>query len=152
LDNTYVSKEAAQRHEIATSVPMQRVIEALAEYQLEDPRDTASFTGLLVTLGGALRRDPALAATVYKMRPTAGGRRDIKGDGTIENFLQGRTDRVGGYPGDAFFQRPDQLSVQLHAYDLRLGGKTVAKAAPLPVFHVPPVLARDWLVQVQSGQ
>jgi hypothetical protein len=152
-DTSHVSKEAAQKHEIAGGVPMQRIIDALVGYQAEDPRDTASFTGILVTLGEALRRDPNLTATVYKMRPAAsGGHRDINDDGTIENFLQGRTDRAGAYPGDTFFKQPDQLSVQLHAYDLRQKGKTVATAAPLLVLHVPPALARNWLVQVQSGQ
>jgi len=40
-------------------------------------------------------------------------------DGTIDNFLQGRTDRAGAYPGDTFFQQPNKLTLQLHAYDLR---------------------------------
>jgi hypothetical protein len=131
---------------------MQGIIDALADYQLEDPRDTASFTGLLVTLSEALRRDPNLIATVYRMRPTASIYRSINDDGTIDNFLQGRTDRAGGYPGDTFFQQPDRLSVQLHSYDLRQNGTTVARTAPLLVFYVPPTLARNWLVQVQSGQ
>jgi hypothetical protein len=152
-DTSYVSKEAAQQHLIALDVPMQKIVDALVDYRCEDPRDTASFTGVLVTVGEALRRDPSLKATVYKMRPIAGGRRDIDDDdGTVENFLQGRTDRVGGYPGDTFFQKPDQLSVQLHAYDLRQKGKVVATAAPLLVLHIPPALARDWLIQVQAGQ
>jgi hypothetical protein len=132
---------------------MQKIVDALVEYRCEDPRDTASFTGVLVTVGEALRRDPNLTATVYRMRPGASGRRDIDDDdGTIENFLQGRTDRAGAYPGDTFFQKPDQLSVQLHAYDLRQKGKVVATAAPLIVLHIPPALARDWLIQVQAGQ
>ncbi len=151
-DTSYASNEAAQRHEIARDAPMQGIIDALADYQLEDPRDTASFTGLLVTLSEALRRDPNLIATVYRMRPTASIYRSINDDGTIDNFLQGRTDRAGGYPGDTFFQQPDRLSVQLHSYDLRQNGTTVARTAPLLVFYVPPTLARNWLVQVQSGQ
>ncbi|TPK91491.1 Z1 domain-containing protein [Mesorhizobium sp. B2-4-17] len=153
-DTTYPSKEAAQQHLIAPSVPMQAVVDALVDYRFEDPRDTASFTGLLVTIGEALRRNKNLVATVYRMRPTAGGRRDIHDDGTIDNFLQGRTDRVGGYPGDTSFQQPNRVTVQLHAYDLRFAssGKPAAEAAPLIVFHIPPALAKDWLVQVQSGQ
>ncbi|MBW5435303.1 hypothetical protein FXB41_11075 [Bradyrhizobium canariense] len=151
-DTSYLSKETAQRHQIAESVEMQRIIDALVEYRFEDPRDTAAFTGLLVTIGEAFRRDPTLTAAVYRMRPEASGRRDINADGTIENFLQGRTDRPGGYPGDTFFQKPDRLSVQLHSYDLRIGKKVVATAAPLIVFYVPPSLARDWLIQVQAGQ
>lgn len=156
-DTTYASKEVAQQHEIARSVPMQAIIDALTEYRFEDPRDTAAFTGLLIAIAEALRNDSALTATVYRMRPRAvGGHRDIKSDGTIENFLQGRTDRPGGYPGDTFYQQPNELTLQLHAYDLRQksGQKTVtvAKAAPLIVAHVPPALARDWLIQVQRGQ
>jgi hypothetical protein len=151
-DTTYVSKEAAQKHQVAERVSMQRIIDMLLDYHFEDPRDTAAFTGLLVTVSEAFRRDPTLTAAVYRMRPEAGGRRDINSDGTIENFLQGRTDRPGGYPGDTFFQKADRLSVQLHSYDLRVGKKVVAAAAPLIVFYVPPNLARDWLIQVQRGQ
>jgi hypothetical protein len=46
------------------------------------------------------------------------------------------------------------LTVQLHSYDLRLrqNKKVVATAAPLMVVHVPPALARDWLIQIQRGQ
>jgi hypothetical protein len=152
-DTSYASNELAQKHLVALNIPMQKVIDALVDYRCEDPRDTASFTGVLVTIGEALRRDPSLTATVYRMRPSAGGRRDISdADGTIENFLQGRTDRPGGYPGDTFFQKPDQLSVQLHAYDLRQKKKVVATAAPLLALHIPAALAKDWLIQVQSGQ
>jgi hypothetical protein len=151
-DKTYVSKERAQQHQIATGAPFSALIDAFSEYQLEDPRDTASFTGLLITMGEALRKDNGLTATVYRMRPNAVGRRDIHPDGTIENFLQGRTDRKGGYPGDTFYVQPNELTIQLHAYDLRQKGKTVADAAPLVVFHVPTALAKDWLVQIQRGQ
>jgi hypothetical protein len=153
-DTSYTSNEVAQQHEIASAVPMQKIIDALVDYRFEDPRDTAAFTGLLVTIAEAHRNDSSLTAAVYKMRPKASGRRDIDDDGTIENFLQGRTDRPGGYPGDTSFQQPDKLTVQLHSYDLRLrqNKKVVATAAPLMVVHVPPALARDWLIQIQRGQ
>ena len=107
----------------------------------------------MVTIAEAYRNDSSLTAAVYRMRPKAtGGHRDINAHGTIENFLQGRTDRPGGYPGDTFFQQANQLTLQLHAYDLRQKKKVVAKAAPLIVVHVPPALARNWLIQVQRGQ
>ncbi|SNB66922.1 hypothetical protein SAMN07250955_105217 [Arboricoccus pini] len=132
-DATYPSNEVAQQHLISPNVPMQAVVDALVEYRFEDPRDTASFTGLLVTIGEALRRDKNCVATVYQMRPTAVSRRDIHDDGAIDNFLQGRTDRVGGYPGDTSFKGPDCVTVQLHAYDLNFAGngKLAATAAPL---------------------
>jgi hypothetical protein len=151
-DTTYVSREIAQQHEIARGVSMQRIIDALAVYRFEDPRDTAAFTGLLVTAAEAFRREPALTATVYRMRPRATGHRDIHADGTIDNFLQGRTDRPGGYPGDTFYKQDGQLILQLHSYDLRQKRVMVAKAAPLIVAHVPQALARNWLFQVQRGQ
>lgn len=151
-DITYLSNEDAQKHLISPNVPLQRIIDLLADYRCEEPRDTASFTVLGVTLGEAFRRDSSLTAAVYQMRPTATGYREISDDGSIENFLQGRTDRAGGYPGDTFFVQQDRLTVQLHTFELRQKGKAVAKAAPLLVFHVPPALARDWLVQVQTGQ
>src|SRR5680860_263453 len=145
-DTSYLSKEIAQQHEIARGVPMKDIIDALTEYSFDEPRDTAAFTGLLVTIAEAYRNDPSLTATVYRMRLKATGHRDINDDGTIENFLQGRTDRPGGYPGDTFFQQPDELTMQIHAYDLRQENKVVASAAPLIVLHVPPALARDWLI------
>ena len=152
-DQSFVSTEIAQQHKVARSVSMQKIIEALTEYRFEDPRDTAAFTGLLITIAEAFRNNDQLTATVYKMRPKTSGRRDINDDGTIENFLQGRTDRVGGYPGDTFFTQPNELILQLHHYDLRKSNKkVVATAAPLIAVHVPPALARNWLIQVQRGQ
>jgi hypothetical protein len=151
-DTSYPSHELAQQHEIAKGVSMKDIIDTLTEYRFDDPRDTAAFTGLLVTIAEAYRNDAGLTATIYQMRPKAKGHRDIKDDGTIENFLQGRTDRAGGYPGDTSYQQPDELTMQIHAYDLRQKKKVVANAAPLIVLHVPPALARNWLVQVQRGQ
>lgn len=151
-DISFPSKEIAQQHEIASGVSMKDIIDALTEYRFDEPRDTAAFTGLLVTVAEAYRNAPSLTATVYRMRPKAAGHRDINDDGTIENFLQGRTDRAGGYPGDTFFQQPNELTIQIHAYDLRKKKKIVASAAPLIALHVPPALARDWLIQVQRGQ
>ena len=135
-DTTYVSNEAAQRHEIASGVPMQNVIDMLTDYQLEEPRDSANFTGLLVTLVEALRRDGNLTAGSFGNKmSTVNLYRTINDDGTIDNFLQGRTDRAGGYPGDTFYSQRNQLSVQWHAYELRAkwsGGGAVGAIARFP--------------------
>jgi Z1 domain len=157
-DTTYVSNEIAQKHLVADTVPLQDVVEALVGYRLQDPRDTANFTGLLVTFGEALRRDPHITASIFQMRPGAVSSRTIDvNDGSIENFQQGRTNLVGGgvaYPGDAVFRSPDKVSIQLHRSNLTAvkDGPVIAHAAPLLAIHVPPVLAKDWLVQVQQGQ
>jgi hypothetical protein len=152
-DDSYRSSSPAQSHKVARQAPLKLIIDALVDYRCQDPRDTASFTGLLITLSEVLRQDPNATAGVYRMRPLAtGGHREIKADGSIETFLQGLTDRAGAYPGDGFFRSPDTLSMQLHSYDLRLSGKSVATAAPLVAFHVPPALAKSWLVQIQQGQ
>lgn len=75
---TYQSAEDSQRHFVAREVPIAAVIDMLAEYRLEDPRDTAQFTGMLVTLGEALRLAPDTVVAVYRMRPNAiGSRRTI---------------------------------------------------------------------------
>lgn len=107
-----------------------------------------------MTIAEAFRKDSSLTATVYKMRPKTSGRRAILADGTIEFFQQGKTDRAGAYPGDQFFKQDDNLSIQLHSYDLgpKTGSNVVGKAAPLVAFYVPPALARNWLIQVQREQ
>jgi hypothetical protein len=152
-DESYKANSPAQKHMVARRAPLKLIIDALVDYGCEDPRDTASFTGLLITLSEVLRKNPDATAAVYRMRPLATvGHREIKADGSIETFLQGPTDREGAYPGDAFFRSPDTLTMQLHSYDLRMDGKTVASAAPLVAFHVPPALAKSWLVQIQQGQ
>jgi hypothetical protein len=157
-DTSYVSAEIAQKHFVASNVPLKIIVDTLVNYQIQDPRDTANFTGLLVTFVEALRRDSSITAAVYQMRPGATGlRRTCQDDGSIENFQQGRTALVGGgtaYPGDNTFQLPDCVTIQLHRYDLAFDSKgpIVASAAPLLAIHVPPALAKDWLVQVQRGQ
>jgi hypothetical protein len=151
-DSSYVSNEPAQQHQVCQNAPMQKIIDLFAEYRCEDPRDTASFTGLLVTISEALRRENSLVASVYQMRPRAKGFREIKEDGSIDFYLQGKTDKAGAYPGDNFFSMPDRLSVQVHNFELRRKGRVEANEARLLVFHVPAQIARDWLIQIQSGQ
>ena len=157
---TYPTKEVAQQHFVAREVPLQRVVDTLVEYRLEDPRDTAAFTGILITLAEALRQFPDTKVAVYQMRPNAKKpfHRTVSGEGTLEDgFQQGRTALSGGgtaYPGDAAFQIVDRPTIQLHRYDLREtdSGPLLAQAAPLLAIHIPTTLARAWLVQIQAGQ
>lgn len=152
VDTTFRSSSQVQTHEVARKAPLKSVVDALVDYQFENARDTANFTGLLIALGEVLRTDPNATAAVYSMRPRATGHREVRADGSIDNFMQGRTDRAGAYPGDGFFRSVDTLTLQMHSYDLRRGGKVIAKAAPLLAFHVPKSLAKAWLVQIQQGQ
>ena len=157
-DTTYASQGVAQKHQVAPDALLKDVVDMLVDYRFEDPRDTASFTGILVALGEALRSDPDARAAVYRMRPGATGvERTVSAQGTLEDgFQQGRTALAGGgtaYPGDAFFRATDRLSVQLHSYNLLLqDGMIGAKAAPLLAIYIPSALAKDWLVQIQAGQ
>jgi hypothetical protein len=155
-DTSYPAKSPAQEHKVDRNVPLSEVFDALIEYRLEDPRDTASFTGLLITLAEGLRQDPNATVAVYRMRPNAPGSREVMNDsGEIENFQQGRTATARGgqtYPGDAFFKVADKVSLQIHLYDLTLDKKPFARSAPLITVHVPAALAAAWLVQVQRGQ
>lgn len=156
---TYQSAEDSQRHFVAREVPIAAVIDMLAEYRLEDPRDTAQFTGMLVTLGEALRLAPDTVVAVYRMRPNASGsRRTISASGTLEKgFLQGPTRLARGgvnYPGDTAFNMNDRPTIQLHRFDLSYTdqGPIEASSAPLLATHIPSHLAREWLVQLQAGQ
>jgi hypothetical protein len=156
-DETYAGRTVAQQHEVDRNVPLQKLVDMLVEYRLEDPRDTASFTGLLITLAEGLRQDPNATAAVYRMRPTApmGARKVKNGSGEIDQFQQGRTATARGgqsYPGDAFFAASDKVSLQIHEYDLTLDGRPFASAVPLITVNVPAPLAAAWLVQVQPGQ
>ncbi|MGX1360739.1 Z1 domain-containing protein [Bradyrhizobium elkanii] len=155
-DTSYPAKSPAQQHKVDRAVPLSKLIDVLIDYGFEDPRDTATFTGLLITLAEGLRQDPNATVTIYRMRPGAPGSREVKNDsGEIENFQQGRTATAGGgqsYPGDAFFMAGDRVSLQIHVYDLTLNKKPFAQSVPLITVHVPAALAADWLVQVQRGQ
>lgn len=157
--DTYRASEDSQKHFVAREVPIATVIDMLSEYRLEDPRDTATFTGTLVMLGEALRQAADTPVAVYRMRPGAqGGRRTVSASGTLEDgFQQGPTRVAGGgytYPGDAAFQMSDRPTIQLHRFDLsRAEGEVIqARAAPLLAIHIPPNLAKEWLVQLQAGQ
>ncbi len=156
-DNTYASTEDAQIHSVAHGISLSKVVDMLSEYRLEDARDTAAFTGVLVALGEAVLAKKDATASVYRMRPQAkSGRRTVSQEGNLDDgFQQGRTALADGgtaYPGDAFFRAANEISIQLHSYDLMRDKKLVATAAPLLALHVPPRLAKAWLVQLQSGQ
>lgn len=154
---TYISTQPAQQHEFARQVPLRRIVDMLVEYRLEDAKDTATFTGILVALGEVLSQDPNASAVVYRMRPKAKSVRTAAGGLLAEGFQQGRTALSGGgtaYPGDNVFKDDRRLTLQLHTYDLThvKDGPVVVRAAPLIAIHIPSALARAWLVQVQAGQ
>lgn len=158
-DKTYKSSEVGQKHFVDRNVPLRKAIDMLAEYKLEDPRDTASFTGALLMLGQALRMSPDMPMTVYRMRPGApGSRRTVSDSGTLEDgFQQGPTRLVGGgysYPGDSAFAARGMPSIQIHYFDLTTPGDSAiaAREAPLLAIHIPQSLADEWLVQLQAGQ
>ena len=95
-ETTYAASGVAQQHEVAHDVPLRRVVDMLVEYQLQDAKDTAAFTGILVALGEVLSQDEDATATVYRMRPRATATRTAP-DGVIERqFFQGPTKLTGG--------------------------------------------------------
>ena len=152
-DTTFAAKTDGQKHQVDDNVPLARVVEMLADYQLEDDTDLVQIGGLLLTLGIALDRNKNLTAAVYSMRPAEIGKRTISTD----DFKQGPTRLASGgysYPGDEFFKSADKFSIQLHTFDLRekQDGPVVVKAAPLITWHIPRALAKAWLVQLQPGQ
>ena len=155
---TYASTEKAQQHVVSRQIPLRRVLDLLIDYRLEDAKDTAMFTGILVALGEGLSQDPNATAVVYRMRPNAPGVRRTATDGLLPNgFQQGRTALSGGgtaYPGDRVFRDDVRLTLQLHSYDLTYvsNGPVIVPGAPLIAIYIPPSLARDWLVQIQAGQ
>lgn len=156
---TYRSTEDSQRHFVAREVPLAQVIDMLSEYRLEDPRDTASFTGTLVMLGEALRETPDTTVALYRMRPEAReARRTVSASGTLEDgFQQGPTRLAGGgynYPGDAVFAMNDRPTIQFHRFDLSRSqsGPIEARSVPLLAIQIPAHLARQWLVQLQPSQ
>lgn len=114
---------------------------------------------MLVTLGEALRQAPETMVAVYRMRPNASGsQRTVSTSGTLEKgFQQGPTRLAGGgrnYPGDSAFAMNDRPTIQLHRFDLSYTdrGPIEAAAVPLLAIHIPPHLAKEWLVQLQAGQ
>lgn len=153
LDVSYVGDTDAQRHQMASSVSLQRVAEFLADYHLPDPRDTAMLTALYVTIAAIIEDNPDAQAVVYQMRPSYEATRGIDADGFMLNgFMQGRTrDGTTAYPGDAFFKAVDQVTIQLHRYGLKEGSNQVAARAPLLAVHVPTSLALPTVVQIPQG-
>jgi hypothetical protein len=152
-DASYATQSDAQRHKVARGIPLSKVAEFLADYNLPDPKDTAAITTLYVVIGKALEDNPNATADVYLMRPDYAASRTIDKDGFLnDGFMQGRTgDGSDRYPGDAFFKAQNVISVQVHRYDLdeKVDGRTseVAKAAPLIAVHVPAQLALSTIVQ-----
>jgi len=156
-DDSYGAASDAQRHKVARSVPLARVAEFLADYNLPDPRDTATITTLYVIIGKALEDDENATADVYLMRPNYRASRSIDDAGFLnDGFMQGRTgDGSDRYPGDAYFKGSNVISVQVHRYDLNETVDErevpVARAAPLIAVHVPRQMALPTIVQAPSS-
>ena len=122
-DTSFAAIGPAQLHEVARDVPMTFIVEMLVEYQLLDPRDSATLTGLLLQCG-EISRSKAPYATRYRMRPQAiDTSRTVDDNGMLlDGFLQGRTgDGTTGYKGDQVYRSVDQVTVQLILSPVRKG-------------------------------
>ncbi|MER9852584.1 MULTISPECIES: Z1 domain-containing protein [unclassified Mesorhizobium] len=157
-DTSFGGDGSAQQHLVCHSVPVDEVVDFFVDYQLLDARDVAVSTGILMQLGHLSRTRPGTHVSVYRMRPEAISRRTADANGMLEDgFLQGPTgDGRVGYPGDSFFKSGQQVSLQLHRYDIEqkteTGRMQSATSAPLFALHVPAPIALDWIVQSQVGQ
>ena len=160
LDTSFVSDQPAQQHMVCESVPLERVLsDLLAPYRISDAKDTQETTGLLLQLSKAWERDEDETAAVYVMRPKYPGSREVDASGrigSIRRLFQGPTrvrskSRVYSYPGDMRFHDPNRVTVQIHRYELRRGGATVAQDVPIVAVWVPRRMRLDWIVQGQTG-
>lgn len=155
-DTAYPAVGPAQLHDVARDVPMEFIVDMLVDYQLLDPRDSATLTGLLLQCG-EISRTTKPVANVYRMRPAAtDASRTVDENGMLlDGFLQGRTgDGTTGYRGDQVYKSDDMVTIQLHNFQLleKDTRAILASNAPMLAVHTPGSVALDWLTQVQTRQ
>lgn len=167
----HVERTDAQRHQVASSVPLRTIYEFLLQLRYPSPDDSNRQTALLLQIGAYLdrRRDGEpvnedATGAVFLMGPKAGRRgRGFRENGELLPLLQGANPSTGPdkgrkYPGDAAYKAPrastsdpERLTVQVHRLALHDKSRRPCPAPLDDVYvvavHVPDEIGKWWLVQ-----
>jgi hypothetical protein len=91
------------------------------------------------------------------MRPAAPDRKRTRTkDDELENFFQGANPSAGAdqgtiYPGDRAIRHADDLTMQIHTFDLHPHAdgedRAIYPGVSVVATYVPSAIGRDWLVQ-----
>ena len=129
-----------QRHEVASGVPLKRILDDWLVLIDLAWQDAPGFSAAQLAIQWHLQKDPNATAFVYRMaaqrRPLAGGGRRRrrtypKQDFRIANLFQGAAPvtpaRLRGsiYPGDHRIHAADEVSVQIHELDITDGKRSL---------------------------
>jgi hypothetical protein len=151
LDQVSTAREGAQRHTVATGLPLAQVIsELIVPFRVTGAADTTELIGVMLQLSEALRKNPGELCTVYQMRPDFIADRAIDGDGRVEQLFQGPTRLASGeysYPGDTAFHDQEVVTVQLHSLNLKRDGQLVERQVPVIAIRLPGRFSLDWVAQ-----
>ncbi|MFC2026408.1 Z1 domain-containing protein [Chloroflexota bacterium] len=146
----------AQRHLVATGVPLMDVLASLLiPLRVTDPDDAADLLCIMLQIQRYLEEHPESTCTIYHMRPTmaTSERRSLGGDGRINPF-QG-ANLPTGYPGDRAIKASQGVSIQIHklptVYESRQSEVIVAEDVPIIGIWFPGEISRGIVIQDQGG-
>ena len=151
-------RTVAQRHEVASNVPVQSAFEHLImPLRIEGAADSWSYLQIRLQIQRYLEFHPSASCTVYRMRPQATEfDRMLTRSGNIEPF-QGPNPRTG-YRGDRTIFDRGQLTIQIYEYarvfarvrDRR--GEVLATNVPQIAIILPPEIAVGMVAQSQGTE
>jgi hypothetical protein len=128
--------------------------ELLTRFRVTRLEDSQQLVALLRLIQLHLIQQPDALCTVFLMAGGECRRRDYTDD-RVQPF-QGpqyatqNGQRVRTYPGDAQVRDDQQLTVQIHYFNIGRQNNPIAQNVPMIAVWVPPAMGRDTLVQPQG--
>jgi hypothetical protein len=151
------NRTEAQKHKVAHGVTLRRAYEELLEeLRLADPDDSRQHTALLLQIAAWLEEHPTATCSVFVMRPGIQSHRTRQRDDSLANFFQGASPATGPsqgsvYPGDRAVRDANDLTIQVHTFELRPDpqgeDKTTYPRVRIVAAYVTSDIGKSWLVQ-----
>jgi hypothetical protein len=149
-----------QRHLVAAGISLQNVYdEFLTRLRIPNLEDNQVFTACLIVLDEYLFDHGDATCSVYQMSSGRARERSLNPHGEILNLFQGeapvspRERRGQVYPGDRAIRGDENVTIQIHAVDLRespeRGAPIVARDVPVIALWIDPEIAQDVVIQDQ---
>ena len=140
-------RTSEQRHLVTPSIPIQALLNVLADVRSDDGDQRASLYGAILQLD-AFADQPDRSARIYLMSKGVQRERTFN-SGKVAQLFQGRNPRTGTpvYPGDREIMSRKEPSIQIHVLRFKDGS---IEQVPTFALWIPECYATGTLVQMDD--
>jgi hypothetical protein len=138
------------------SIPVSEIIPYIGQIRYKHPSDGIQHSAVMLGLEKLVGDDPDIRCSVYAFSgpwSNVAGKRglDDKSPPKIKNLFQGSNARTN-YPGARKVRSDNQITFQVHRYDLETSNGRLLNDVPVLAVHIPEHLSeRVWVEREQDA-